>query len=649
MVIYSDGGSEYNEVAERIAAERGEPIVSTLDSAAPGEDVIYVGSPSEIDGATLLRLQRRSLDRSNPGRFSVITGYTPEAARNLYDAHRNGGTDGDHVISLNIPPENLELDPDEDATVLLGDRLTVGQLRDRDLYSLTMATHGWSIHLSLPDGFLCGFPDTIDVDDYDGPHPYCVQDGQKECPLDGDLVSAESLNPAHVFLVSCGSVIDNSLPGLPVHVVMGLLKGATSLIGSYRISMWYPHVALLHYSLLRAGYGVSDRCYILNQNSHVNKIMAYPYVPFGHPDAGVADPTPTTYEASVERTNDRVVLRFDSIRTHVIDLEIPHERLPPTDDRYYLRNPAESDEGPGLHYTLFDEGDHLRVILYAGRLIEMDQLTLHLSPTRIENERREIAADCLGNVERHRNLGILSGKGKRRAENLHEQVSDLPERSLPENFRTDMRSRITSDVNNVFGHVDGLEEELVEWVAGGDYFLDKYSNRAIEEAVSAAEMACDNCGRQVFVKEVSDGRQTRRAIGVCPLCGFVFDVPVVGRDIERIRPVIEGDLLGTGTDRRTVQVTFENPGTHHLRTVFCPSLLVGQTSTDGSLIFDPSTVRMDIGPESSGTATFSMDPSVVETEQSWLLARVIANLEVYSALAPIRCGEQVGYVHQSYR
>lgn len=112
----------------------------------------------------------------------------------------------------------------------------VRELDDEDLRSFSLLSSGYSIHLRLGDGFLRGFPSSVDVSDYSYRQPYCVSGTDRDRPLDGELLEAETVSPSHVFIASCAPVVDNNLTGFPVHVGTALLTGAHSMTGGIESS-----------------------------------------------------------------------------------------------------------------------------------------------------------------------------------------------------------------------------------------------------------------------------------------------------------------------------------------------------------------------------------------------------------------------------
>lgn len=653
MVVYTTDEGGYLEVARAIADDRGERLSKELPTETD-EQLLYVDSPSNVNDGTLLKLQQR-LEARGPdrGAFGVVTGYTPESAAELY--HDPGTRNDEHALLVQIPYKSFssdDFDNDADATALVGDEATVEnlqELRERDLASLAIQTHGWPIHLNLSDGYVCGVPETVSVEDYDEPHPYCITDGEKNCPFDEDVISAESLTASHMFIVSCGSMITNGLSGLPVHVGMGLLDGANSLIGSYRAGASLPHEPILHYCLLREGYALSERCYLLNHNSHANGVMAYPYVPFGRPDAGIEPSSRRAPHHSLRRSSDGVLLNVSPAGHYVVDVSVPIETFEGEPERIYVRNTAPEERETPLYYVAFREGDEMRILVFTGAQM-YDELQLQLDGTPTESDRKRAYAASLENTLENKNLGILSGKAKNQLDDLWYQMHNLPEEIASERYDADAHRWIRGEIAKLSSGVEAIRAELTATACEGEYFQNYYRSRAIDDEVLVADDDCFQCGRDVFVKQISDGYSTYRAIGHCPRCGQIYDVPTTDGKRDPPHPTVHGDLLCSDERMREIEVTFENPEPRPMDAVFALTLRHdGNATDDGDSYFEPATVQKTIPARESATASFSLDTELVADNQHYLFARVIGNNAVYSGNTILLVGEHTGFLQPWHR
>ncbi|MFB6193675.1 MAG: hypothetical protein ABEI75_01300, partial [Halobaculum sp.] len=299
MVVYTTATDGFGDVAREVADARGEELVRDGEAARePDGTVLWVDHPETMADAEqeVVAFQERLMRRGpDAGGFTLITGYTPEDARALYFEETEASDADVSLFTDRFEPDRLPDTPDE--TTLVGEELTaerVGELTEEPVRSFSMSGSGRLIHIYLSEGVICGVPESLDVSDYDDPQPYCITDDYEvDCPLYGELLPADEIDAAHFFLLSCTHTLPNGAAGLPVYPSLGMLQGADSMIGSYRVSASHPYETLLHHALFRAGYDLVERCYLLLRNDHSNDIMAYPYVPFGRPDAAIDGHEPT--------------------------------------------------------------------------------------------------------------------------------------------------------------------------------------------------------------------------------------------------------------------------------------------------------------------------------------------------------------------
>jgi hypothetical protein len=129
MVVYTTDDGEFGAVAERIATDRDESVTSELAVALESDEpVVYVDDPSNVVEEPLLELQQRLLDRGpERGAFGVVTGYTPEAAEDLYFPGEESNGE-DTLLFSRHPPEDLPDPPN--ATVFEKAGVTASNLQD---------------------------------------------------------------------------------------------------------------------------------------------------------------------------------------------------------------------------------------------------------------------------------------------------------------------------------------------------------------------------------------------------------------------------------------------------------------------------------------------------------------------------------------
>lgn len=647
MVVYTDRPSEFETLAEEIATDRGEDLVTDIDDIPPEELVLYVGSPSTLDDSVLLALQQRLLKHGpKTAPFSVVTGLDIERARRLY--RQKNDAEGEHVMFLQDNSEK-SIAADDDAAVYVDEEVsteTARRLCEEKPVSLNFNASAWPIHVNLSDGFICGFPESADFSKYDDTQPFCVDDGERNCPLTSseNLVPAEELSASHLFFASCGSMIDNVTTGIPVHVGLGLIDGAESLIGSYRPGPSLPYEAILHYSLLRAGYDLNERCYVLNKNANTQGIMGYPYVPFGRPRAGVApSPEPDHTLATV----DGNTVRIENVDGHVVDVSVPAEHVPGDGDRVYVRNAGERVTETPLYYLAFEERDDVRIFLYTGSRMNIDALDLELDTYPADRQRREIANAALENGELYRRMEMLDRTGERQLTNLRKQLHNLQEPTSEEGHQVDAHRTSSDHLDEIFGNVNALEEGLVEDLSDGYPERYQYGPRAVDDNVLIADFDCHGCGRNVFIKQVSLGTaKDTRALGTCANCGYIFDVPTHPGDASPTYPVPTGELWDSDDRYRDLEVQFENPTDDHMQATFLPTLLrVGTETRLDDDIFEPGTVQVELEPGEETVVEFTIDTKTVKRMQHYLRVTVFGNLMMYTGENVMLVGDKTGYLH----
>lgn len=642
MVVFTTDAGEFRRVAERIADERGDRLTADLDDAIEAsEPVLYVDAPGSMTERRLEALQGRLLERTPVGgAFGAVTGMTPESAASLYRG--DGSRDGtDALVSAALP----DVTTDEATTVLGGDRATAANLEELSadrLRSLSLHATGWPFHLNLADGYICGYPASGELGSFPGPDPFCAGEDGMECPVDGDLVFAEEIDAAHVFLVSCATVVDNATTGRPVHVGLQMLEGVDSLIGAYRLGASLPHELLLHHSLLRSGYTLAERCYLLNRNSHANGIMYRPYVPFGRPDAAIESPYADDFEYAVE-PGAPTRLRLADVDAYAVDLRLPLAELPETDGRYYVRHRTpERLENP-LKYAAFREGDDLRLVVYTGGPMRAERLDLDVAAERAAQPDRDVAFASAANARRNRSLNVVDSEVTDQVRGLWEQTRGVPEETGPEKYDADAHREVADAVAQLTGNADVIRDRLVELLDDGSYLMYRYANRAVDDDVLRADDPCRNCDRPVYLKQVSDGHGAYRSIGMCPRCGYRYDVPTEPGDGSPRRPTVR---VGDADDgEHPITVEFDNATERYADvTAFLSLRAIGTTGPDGRALFEPERVDTRAAPGATVSAAFTFRSDRIYENQHILVAHVVANLEVYSAMEVVPTGDAAGYL-----
>lgn len=632
MVVFTTPDRNgFGDLAGEIADDRGDRVVRNVDRIDEGEPVLVVADSEELSDETALFFQRRLLEAGpTEGRFSIITGFTPDSARALYE--RESRSSGQHCLLM--PQEDQEYaSDDEDVTVLTRKNATVPELEalnERRLESLSAAMAAFSIHTYVTGGAICGVPTKHSVTDFEPPYPSCIEDGEMNCPLDKDLLHADQLEIPHVFLSSCLSMLPgNDVHGLPVHAGMNLLENAVSLVGPYHSTEMRTSQPILHARLLRAGYDTVERCYLLLRHAHALSISNYPFLPFGRPDATVSKPAPQEYDATIE-DGESTFLTVSDVDADVVDVTVPRDAVDGTENPLLL-NRTDEHADTSLYYVTFEEDDGIRVLVYSDSRIEADAIRFELvgrSETRREYER---LASSLHNANALRELGIIGGDVDGHVTNLSNHVS-----GFEEHFRWE-RSHANAyrDTREQLGHVQDVADTVRDGIRKAldnrepNIFANDYITECLSVGMDVSDDPCDFCGRPVFDRfyRTLSGDATR-VVGTCPHCVVTYDAPVFG-DREYAHPYVGGEVEFTPGTTSTVELTFENPLDERMEAEyfmwFCAS-----DETHAAPIFEPDVVSYTLDPGEEAAASFEVDPPENLPESNYTLyGYVIGNLDVY--------------------
>lgn len=631
-VVGPPTGSDFRDLAEEIASERSESVTTELERCREGT-VIYVTSPSELATSEVLWLQRRLLRRGpRDGGFGVITGFTPAEARALY--RRSSPRGSRHCLLLRKEDRDIR-SPDEEATVLNRETTTVDQFRgltDDGLVSLSSAIDGQDIHAYLSDGLLCGFPSDVDVSSYEQPLPNCVVDGDRSCPLDGELIAVDELDIGHVFLNTCASMVpSNSTTGMPVHLGIGLLASCASLVGGYRPMNGLPEEAALHYALLREGYSASERCYLLNRNSHALDLEPHPYAVFGRPGATVPEPDSGEFGVEIAADDGGVEVTCADTSAHVVDFVVPDEHID-GEGRTLLRNVNDEQSSWPLYYATFPTDGGIRVLVYSWGRIDAETLQFRLvgRDGRL-SEDVAIVKDSLANLRGLNQLGLLDRKARGQLQNLRNQATGFTEVFEQQRYRANAHREVARKIDRIMDDIDAIRERLRARLddRGAGFFYDDYKDQTIRTNAALEAEECYHCGRPVFLKTQTalDGT-VQRVVGYCPYCINVVDVPTDPGD-GLSYPEIRGDLWAGDVERTSVSVSFTNPADVPMVATFFPWLWSGRPEFRGAPVFEPEARTARLNPGETRSPSFEVDVSQLERDSYSVYAYVIGNLDVY--------------------
>lgn len=628
-VVTPAPGNEYGSVAATIADRRGERVSTDLEETGDG-NLLYVVAPDSLSEHAILALQRRLFERGpDAGAFGIITGLTPELAISLYE--REVQDDGTHCVLLRKEDRDIR-SPDDTTLVLTREDATVDRLRDvvdDGMASLSTMTDGQSIHTFLTDGYICGFPTDADVTDYDGSQPNCVEAGERDCPLDGELIPVENLAVPHVFLNSCASMVpSNSSHGLPVHVGMGLLRGAASLVGGYRPMHGLPQETALHHALLRAGYTAAERCDLLNRNAHATNLKPLPYATFGRPGITVSDPKASRGTVDV-RSGDLTAVRCHDVSAHVIDFRIPSDAA--GDARPLLENSLEAHADWPLFYTTFQDSGGMRVLVYSWGRIQAEELRFRVLPDGSRSADRAVMRSSLANARKLDRLGLLDRKARGQVKSLRNRVDGLAEQQYRQEYHANAYRDVSRRLDGVLDDVENLGERLLAILErrGPGFLSEDYDDRVRKTDVKVATTDCYDCGRPVFETSVADATGVvERCLGFCAYCINVYDVPALGAG-NPTHPVVHGDLTLSTPACTEIAIEFTNPRDHHVDAIFYPWLWSNWDEHRGESVFIPESTTARLEPGETRTETFELDVGPLNPGTYSVYGYVLGNLEVY--------------------
>lgn len=473
----------------------------------------------------------------------------------------------------------------------------------------------------------------------------------RDCPLDGELVRAEDLDASHVFVNSCAPMTNNGVDDLPVHVGLSLLSGADTLVGSYRLMSSTPEEAVLNYALLRAGYDLSERTYVLNRNAHKLGMKSHPYLGFGPPERTSSTAVAPSYTTDVVDTASGAEITISEFAGHVVDVEIDGGTVGPSSE-YFVKNLTDSFSDAPLYYTAFAQGDSVRVILYSWGYFEAETLTVEVLPDQPHYGTKTTILDCDAQAGALETFGLVDDKVSGQLSDFRNKLGGLPEYLYDERFDANAFRETSRRLDQLEDSVDRIHARITDWLGSrNDAFLFSDSKpKSIPSTVYRSERECNVCSRRVFVRELV-GMQGNyaRALGTCPRCGYVFDVPSGGSRTDLPVPEFETDLMEAGERREAVELSFENPRDAPMRARIFPWLKSERDEYHGAPLFDPDEMSVRLAPNETAEFEFEIDiPALNESENTrenkyHVFVFVVGNMNVYTASSRLFVGGREMY------
>lgn len=647
MVVYSEQVSPYFELAEEIAADRGEKVISDFQYVHEGP-VFYVAAPSEIREDVVIKLISRLVeDGPMDGAFGIITGHTVESARNLY--FRDQRTDGDHCVFSNLA--DLDWDStDKNVTIFSGPDATSGNLERSmadGLTSLSVFTEGRSMHLKTADGFICGFPN-LDLDiDFNGRQPYCVADGEMDCPYDGSLIPAHEVDVSHMFVNSCVSMLPgNDFESVPVHVGLGLLEQVTTLIGAFRPGYALSQECLLNQALLQDGYSAAERCRLLNKNAKALSMGAMPYELFGRPGHRLNNEKQRGFNVDIEIDGRTADLEFQNVNTNVLDVRVPNFGQFAVNNRFFLRTGLGSSPDVPIFYSAFSEDDDARILIYSYETLTYNSLPVQVSPDPDWIRRHRDVMEQIENLRALRRLDIVGNSFDEYLQDFANNVRTLPSAIEKATYDADAFRHIAERNHHLDSILEKCEEQLITTLE--DRYLpllhSDYDKSVVYRQAEKTHLRCPYCQRETFAStgKSVDGNHARTQC-TCAMCGFIFDRP---GDVASLTPYpqIKGNLLNVHQGSIDFEISYRNDGDKPTSVTFLPWLGTEYDEYRGTEYFDRKTRTKTVPPKKVGHADFTIDFSSFMPNEYMISAFVIDEMAVYQGIRKAIVGESMGHI-----
>lgn len=620
-MIYSGECEDYEGLAEEIGNDHDHDIVENFDELENYDEHALIVCPFEnVTDDLLLKFRRRLLRRGpEDGGFGIISARTAELAHSLY---QRNDQDREHDVVASFDRDRVYRDEQLIEDV---DQLDIGkvkELNDDGIRSISLDTSGWSIHVRLGDGFLCGFPTSAAEEDFTGNQPYCVDAGEMNCPLDDEILHSDQLNVSHFFIDSCASVINNNHSEPPVHVGLGLLSQVETLIGSCSVVPSDQHEIVLNHALLLDGYEAAERCYILCKNSMSLDMKSHPYVLFGDPSSRITRGS-STDSVSVERTDSGYLIEAAPGNSHTIDVRLPDV----TSDRVYVSMDGQAEQDSEIYYTSFRDRGECRLIIYAPQFDPGQKYSFDVTTTPPAERMITVARSVLRGARESQSFSITDATIDNKVSNLSNQLAAVQEDIFESRFDVGTHERIEDRGENFRNDILSLQDSFIDFLDSFGMLHKKYGSAAMFDEVFYPDQDCHICGRELSLNVLTDpSNENYRAKGLCPKCGYIFDVPYDPGRSNPTYPVVSGNLVGVTDDSVDFTVTFENGDSPAIIRVV-PILNDLENRRE---VFAPRVKTIDADPRQRVTSKFSLNTGQLEQNSYYVKCIVICNGNVFS-------------------
>ncbi|USZ70019.1 hypothetical protein NGM10_17635 (plasmid) [Halorussus salilacus] len=514
-VLGSDNPPEYRQLASEIAGES--ESVYEITNPKPSETNLVVSPPDRLVDLPLTEMyESLAAELEGSPRIGIITGRTVSEARSLYFDRTPAG-DEDALVVRGIGDEP-ELGY-EDSLILTGSDVTANGIKDitSDRFnSFSILANGKYIHQFLSGDYLCGFPSDEQEFEFTEPQPNCVGNGEMDCPKNGNIIKADTIEADHIFLNACNPILSETAIS-PVNVGLSLLSNATAMIASPRVIRVESLLVVLHHALIKAGYDAGERTYLLNRCAEGIGVERIPFLLFGRPEAVPPTNESGDWSLNIEHRPGRLEMRLENISAPIVDLELP---LIDPGDVHVTMDDGEKDLP---YHTIFKEGDHFRLLLFDWGYLEMESLNIQIKTDRVSDEFAS-ELEALRSPDRP----FFSKKTERQLENARNLIGGSSKYRRRAAFNTDARTELRERYERASDEIGRAMESFIDdMLANPPRRLEAtYLTDCTTDDIEHQYGECPYCGRAVTRRTYRDvlGVIDRNVID-CVECAYIADTP----------------------------------------------------------------------------------------------------------------------------